>query len=504
MGNIEEYILLTDREYKSFLSTNLLEVIYVNNSEEPSEYDGYSDLSGYKDYTEYYLRVVVGQCIIDDNVLTLSDYSPKYDSFYEFRFNSRPGDFRLKKLREYTGSSLCFKTEKAMKLIEISEKDDDYHTIFFRPNNSYVKPIRLKIMPATVLFAEKTIFKTSTLSRDELPYGYKIKIGYSEGFSQQENFISLMIPYSLDNAPKECGFHEKVIDLSDDTSSLSDLTIYNSNKSSFYIERASIYDLLYSKILEHFNLDNDNTSKGIKRYSTKNIITCEWLEYFCQKYNNGEKLGIHIDLGGEGEIVTETENMADSFCISGFENAININGQASSSQSRGGIAEEIIPHLILMPNWNENFPFENQTIDYLTMQSIPITLPCSLKIKDEDVIVNEKEYGEIVRCISDRGKISIWCQNATSTTGMNAARLAKEFIDEFSKLKKHYAFPDASAVQNWGLQNTNRYACFYSHLPSQELEEICTYTVIPVKLNYEVITFLDSKESIRLDFEFWR
>lgn len=505
MKKIEKYILLTGNEHKAFLSTDLMEVTYVNDSEETSMYDGYLDISGHKDYTEYYLRVVVGQYIIDDKVLMLYDYSPQYTSYFEFRSKHLPHvRATLKKLAEYTGSGLCLQKEGAMNLIEFSEKGGDYHKIYFSLNNSYKNPVRLKIMPATVIFAEKTIFKTSKLSCDELPYGCKVKIGYSEGLSQCEDFISLMIPYSQDNTLKESGFHEKVIELGNESSSLSDITIFNPNRTSFYIERASIYDLLYSKILEHFNLDNNFLSEGIKRYSAKNIITREWLECFCEKYNNGKKLPIHIDLGGEGEIVTGTENIVGTFCISGFENAININGQANSSQSRGGLAEEIIPHLILMPSWNEKFPFENGTIDYLTMQSIPITLPCSLKIKDEDVIVNKKEYDEIVRCISDRGKISIWCQNITTGAGENAARLAKEFIDEFSKLKKHYGFPEASAVQNWELKNSNRYACFYSYFPSQELEEICTYTVIPVKINYEEISFLDSKGSIRLDFEFWR
>lgn len=283
-----------------------------------------------------------------------------------------------------------------------------------------------------------------------------------------------------------------------------DLNIYNVKKSSFYIEEASIYDLLYSNIIDFFNSNGAELSKGIKRYSENNIITRQWLDDFYQKYNYGERLQIHIDLGGEGEIVTAVnDGQMESIFISGFKNAINLNGQIMSSQNRGGLSENIIPHLILLPNWNEKFPFADGTIDYLTMQSIPIVLPCPLDIEDMDIVVNKCEYENIVRCISDGGKISIWCQNFTDNNGMNAAEIAKEFIDEYKKLSKHSGFPDANAVENWKIKKKNRYACFYSYLPKDELEEVCTYDIVPVKIEYEEINFLGSGDSIRLDLLFY-
>lgn len=93
---------------------------------------------------------------------------------------------------------------------------------------------------------------------------------------------------------------------------------------------------------------------------------------------------LHVDLGGEGRFTTHG-------VTAGFGNALNINARWTNSQLIG----VPIPNLIPVVGWKHNppIPLADGVVDYVTMQSAPLT---------------EHNVNEICRVLAKGGCVGLW------------------------------------------------------------------------------------------------
>ena len=110
---------------------------------------------------------------------------------------------------------------------------------------------------------------------------------------------------------------------------------------------------------------------------------------------------LHLDIGGEGfhSVYGVT---------AGFASAININAQTHDSQP----PYNPIPLLIHVDAWNSKppYPFADGSINYLTIQSAPLT---------------SQGVNEFTRVIASKGTVGLWVDMDDGTTRQNVEQLAR-------------------------------------------------------------------------------